>query len=172
MSLVIQADGIRLDPDESRASEWGFLQFIPLPHPEPSQDYVQAVAREMGARVPASPPLTWTHWYQFFHNISEELFLENLGSLEAHRDFLPFQMVELDDGYQAAWGDWTTTNIRFPHGLADLSEDQKERLYSWLVVGSFTVEPGAMVHQHHPDWLLKDKRGKLCEAQAFSTTSL
>jgi hypothetical protein len=67
LMLITQMDGIRLDPDESCESEWGYLQFIPLPNPEPEADFVSAVARQMHARVPDSPPPPmWTHWYHFY----------------------------------------------------------------------------------------------------------
>ena len=31
LSLITQMDGVRLDPGETRDSEWGFLQIVPLP---------------------------------------------------------------------------------------------------------------------------------------------
>ena len=124
LMLITQADEVRLDPGETCASEWGYLQYVPLPNPEPAADFVMAVARQMQARVPAAPPPPmWTHWYHFYHNISEQLFLQNLDALTEVRKDIPYQVVELDDGYQSAWGDWTTTNSKFPHGLAQLAAD-------------------------------------------------
>jgi len=166
LMLITQADGIRLDPGETCASEWGYLQFVPLPNPEPAADFVMAVARQMQARLPvAPPPPMWTHWYHFYHNISEELFLQNLDALAEHRKDLPYQVVELDDGYQSAWGDWTTTNLKFPHGLAQLAADITAKGFTpglWLA--PFVVQSKSQVASTHPDWLVKDQRGKPASA--------
>lgn len=162
LTLTTQLDGIRLDPGEIRDSEWGYLQFAPLPNPEPQADFVEAVARQMQARLLGSPPPPmWTHWYQFYHDISEQRFLDNLDLLLSKRETIPYQVAELDDGYQAAWGDWLATNDRFPHGLAWLSEQITAQGFTpglWLA--PFVVERKSRLAQQHPDWLVKDKHGK------------
>lgn len=162
LMLITQADGIRLDPGETRDSEWGYLQFVPLPNPEPAADFVQAVSRQMQARVPSSPPPPmWTHWYHFYHDITEQLFLKNLDVLSEQRSILPCQVVELDDGYQTAWGDWTTTNAKFPHGLEWLAGQITAKNFTpglWLA--PFVVQSKSQVAREHPDWLVKNQRGK------------
>ncbi|OGO66434.1 MAG: hypothetical protein A2030_06650 [Chloroflexi bacterium RBG_19FT_COMBO_50_10] len=166
LMLCSQADGVWLEPGETRESEWGYLQFLPLPNPEPAAHFVEAVARQMQARVPATPPPPmWTHWYHFYHDISEQLFLQNLDALVAQRVHVPYQVVELDDGYQSAWGDWTSTNAKFPHGLGWLAEQISARGFTpglWL--SPFTVQRKSQVALQHPDWLLKDGSGKPIQA--------
>lgn len=62
LSLVARADGIALDPGEEFLSEWGFFQFVDLPHPDPAADYADTVARFMKPRVSSEPPpAKWTH---------------------------------------------------------------------------------------------------------------
>jgi alpha-galactosidase len=161
LMLRTQMDGIRLDPKESIDSEWGYVQFVPLPHPEPAVDFVEAVARHMEARIPASPPSPmWTHWYHFYHNISEQVFLQNLDKLAEYRTDVPYQVVELDDGYQTAWGDWTVTNARFPHGLDWLADQITAKGFTpglWLA--PFVVQSKSQVACEHPDWLVKNGKG-------------
>jgi alpha-galactosidase len=163
LTLTTQLDGIRIDPGEHYDSEWGFLQFQPLPNPEPQADLLEAVSRHMHARVPASPPPPmWTHWYQFYHDISEQRFLDTLDFLAQKRELLPLQFAELDDGYQSAWGDWLSTNDRFPHGLEWLSGQVRQRGFTpglWLA--PFTAERKSQLAVTHPDWLVKDSHGKL-----------
>ena len=162
LMLTTQLDGIRLDPGETCDSEWGYLQFIPLPSSEPQADFLEAVQRQMHALVPASPPPPmWTHWYQFYHDISEQRFLETLDFLSQKRDVLPLQFAELDDGYQSAWGDWLTTNAKFPHGLEWLAGQVRQRGFMpglWLA--PFAAESKSDFAHAHPDWLVKDRRGK------------
>ncbi|PWB51593.1 MAG: hypothetical protein C3F13_14255 [Anaerolineales bacterium] len=159
--MVTQLDGVCLSPGEKRDSEWGFIQLVELPHPEPMAEYVEAVARQMDARVPATPPPMWTHWYHFYHDISEQKLLETAYVLASHRSDLLFTLIELDDGYQSAWGDWTTTNDKFPHGLSWLAERIKAGGFTpglWLA--PFVVHSRSRIARQHPDWLVKNKRGK------------
>ncbi|MBN2548788.1 MAG: alpha-galactosidase [Anaerolineales bacterium] len=169
-SLIAQADGIALQPGAELASEWGYLQFIDLPAFDPAADFTQAVARQMQPRLPAAPPSAkWNHWYHFFENISEDLFLANLEAIDRLQDTLPFRTVQLDDGYQSAWGDWDTCNAKFPHGLAYLAEQVRRKGYTpglWLA--PFVVDPRSRLAQQHPDWLVRDNRGKPMRSGFFT----
>jgi alpha-galactosidase len=169
LRLAAQADGILLEPDETFDSEWGYIQTLTLPDPDPAREYACAVARQMGARVCLKPPpLQWTHWYHFFQQISAQKFISNLDAIKESSQQVPFQIVQLDDGYQPAWGDWTTTNAKFPAGLADLAERVREAGYTpglWL--SPFVVQPGSQIHKDHPDWLLCDRRGRWVNAGFF-----
>jgi alpha-galactosidase len=160
--LITQADAIRLDPGETCESEWGYLQFVPLPNPEPAADFVMAVARQMQARVPlAPPPPMWTHWYHYYHNITEQLFLRNLDILAEQHTIVPYHVVELDDGYQSAWGDWTSTNSKFPHGLEWLASKIIAKGFTpglWLA--PFAVQNKSRIAREHAEWLVKNKHGK------------
>ena len=162
LTLTAQADGVLLGPGEQLKSEWGYLQFIDLPCADPAADYVEAVARQMKARVPAvPPPAQWTHWYHFFRSITADLFVANLNTIDSIRETIPFKIVQLDDGYQSAWGDWTTCNAKFPRGLAHLSDSIKQKGYtSGLWLAPFVVDPRSKIAQQHPEWLVKDKKGK------------
>ncbi len=162
LTLTAQADNVLLEPGEELRSEWGYLQFIDLPCDDPAKDYVEAVARQMIARVPAiPPPAQWTHWYHFFQSITEGLFIDNLHTIDKIRDTIPFKIVQLDDGYQSAWGDWTTCNAKFPNDLSHLSQRIKEKGYtSGLWLAPFVVDPRSRTAREHPDWLVKDKNGK------------
>ncbi|MDD5398568.1 MAG: alpha-galactosidase, partial [Dehalococcoidia bacterium] len=162
LTLTAQADGVLLEPGETFKSEWGYLQFLDLPCADPAADYVHAVARQMKARVPAvPPPAQWTHWYHFFQSITADLFIANLNTIDSIRETIPFKIVQLDDGYQSAWGDWTKCNAKFPRGLAHLSDSIKEKGYtSGLWLAPFVVDPRSKTAQQHPEWLVKDKKGK------------
>ena len=161
LRLAAQVDGVLLPPGESFASEWGYLQAVPLPDPEPAGEYVCAVARQMGARTQHIPALQWSHWYHIYQDISAEKFNANLRALDGVKAQAPFKVVQLDDGYQAAWGDWTAPNEKFPGGLAALAQGVRQAGYTpglWLA--PFVVQPGSAIEWEHPDWLLRDRRGR------------
>ena len=52
----------------------------------------------------------WCSWYHYFHAITEEAMRSNLHALRELRSQFPIEVVQLDDGYQAALGDWDRTN--------------------------------------------------------------
>lgn len=162
LTLAAPADGILLEPGEEFSSEWGYLQFIDLPSADPAADYVAAVARQMKPRVPATPPAAqWTHWYHFFQYITADLFIQNLNTIDNISETIPFKIVQLDDGYQSAWGDWTTCNAKFPDGLAHLSNAIKAKGYtSGLWLAPFVVDPRSKIAHEHPEWMVKDNKGK------------
>ena len=162
LTLTAQADGVLLEPGDEFKSEWGYLQFIDLPAADPASDYVETVARQMKARVPAlPPPAQWTHWYHFFQSITADLFIDNLNAIDNIRETIPFKIVQLDDGYQSAWGDWLTCNAKFPLGLEHLSKNITGKGYtSGLWLAPFVVDPRSQTARQHPDWLVKDRKGK------------
>ena len=162
LTLTAQADGVLLEPGEKLSSEWAYLQFIDLPSADPAGDYVETVARQMKARVTATPPpAQWTHWYHFFQSITADLFINNLNAIDNIRETIPFKIVQLDDGYQSAWGDWLTCNAKFPRGLEHLSKSITAKGYtSGLWLAPFVVDPRSQTATQHPDWLVKDRKGK------------
>lgn len=161
LQVICQADGVSLAPGEQMASEWVYLQIVDLRQDDPLADYAAAVGRQMRARVPQKVKTGWCSWYYFFQNICEEDFVANLDSLAQLRDELPLQIAQLDDGYQADVGDWLSVNAKFPHGLAWLSQQVKAHgLTPGLWLAPFIVKLTARLEDEHPEWLLKDKRGR------------
>jgi len=125
---------------------------------------LETFADELGARAGArtgSPfQAGWCSWYQFFGQVSEADLLRNLETLGKARLEFPIDLVQLDDGYQRAIGDWLETNERFPRGLAPLAQDIRSagfRAGIWLA--PFCVVPESRLFEAHPDWLLRGEGG-------------
>jgi alpha-galactosidase len=128
------ADGIRIEQGETLWSERVAIDVVGHPNAQ-LERYGDALAREMGARVPAVTPAGWCSWYYFFTQVTEEDVVRNLRFLEQHRRELPVQTVQIDDGYQADIGDWLTVNEKFPRGMAWLASEIKRAGYTpglWL----------------------------------------
>ncbi|MBT7191305.1 MAG: alpha-galactosidase, partial [Anaerolineae bacterium] len=64
----------------------------------------------------ATPPTIWCSWYSFYTHISEQ----NLNQALDDLGDLPFDVFQVDDGWQRAIGDWVP-NEKFPGGLDSLS---------------------------------------------------
>jgi alpha-galactosidase len=165
LSLSAQCDGVVLPPGGERITDWAYLQFIPLETPDPLGDYIHAVARENGARVPSATPIGWCSWYHYFDRVSERDMLDNLAALAQARARLPLDFVQLDDGYQAQVGDWFETNARFPRGLAWLSNEIRAHGQTpglWLA--PYIVRSDAQLNRLHPDWFLRAALGRKANA--------
>ena len=109
-----------------------------------------------GARTQAPFQAGWCSWYQFFAAVSEADVLRNLEALAKLRASLPIDVVQIDDGYQRAIGDWLDTNERFPRGLAPLAADIRSAGFTpGLWTAPFCVVAESEVFREHADWLLR-----------------
>ena len=123
--------------------------------------YAEAVASEGNARRSFTTPSGWCSWYYYFTKVSEEAVAENLMALRSQRTTVPVDVVQIDDGYQTAIGDWLSVKETFPHGMGSLAERIRLAGYRpglWL--SPFTVAANSRLAAEHPEWLVHDTNGK------------
>jgi alpha-galactosidase len=160
IGAVAFADGGPLRPGETLWSE-RLLMDVEGATSEGLARYTDALAREMGARVPARVPTGWCSWYYYFQDVTEADVLRNLAFLREQRARLPLDCVQIDDGYQANIGDWTAVNEKFPRGMAFLAEEIKRAGFTpglWLA--PFLVGESSRLYADHPDWVIRSERGE------------
>ncbi len=101
-------------------------------------------------------PTVWCSWYSFYTHINEENLsqaLDNLGDL-------PFDFFQVDDGWQRAIGDWIP-NEKFPGGMDALTAQiRRTGRTPGLWLAPLLVVPSSNTYRQHPDWLLRDEKGK------------
>ncbi|MGZ4728175.1 MAG: glycoside hydrolase family 36 protein [Acidimicrobiales bacterium] len=115
------------------------------------------VGRVGRARVTAPYQVGWCSWYHYFHQVSEADLRSNL----ALAGDWPFDVFQLDDGFQSAIGDWLTTNERFPSDLDAIAAaiaGAGRRPGLWIA--PFIAAPDSKVVADHPDWLTRDAHGE------------
>ena len=102
----------------------------------------------------------YTSWYNYYQKISEDIILRDLASLDSQREYI--NTFQIDDGYQTAVGDWFSINAeKFPNGMKVLVDAIHQRgLTAGLWLAPFGAQKGSMLAKEHPDWLIKDKKGK------------
>lgn len=129
-----------------------------------SADYDEAFDRyfdEMGVTCRTEKRRTgYTTWYNYYGGITEEVVLRDLESIrKLDTDFDCFQ---IDDGYQAAIGDWLITDKKkFPSGMKRIADEiHKCNMEAGLWLAPFAGVPGSRLFKEHRDWFITDKNGK------------
>ena len=113
----------------------------------------------VGCKKPAIDHLSgYTSWYNYFQNINEDIILRDLNGLDRASEEV--NIFQVDDGYQAAVGDWLITDHKkFPHGMKYIADKIHEKGYkAGLWLAPFSAQVSSMVAKKHPDWLLRHNR--------------
>ena len=128
------------------------------------QDLFDRYFQAMALPPPTAPPaLGWTSWYRYFTKISAATLLHDLEQLKATPLTAGQQPAyfQIDDGWQTAVGDWQSVRPAFPEGMARLAGDIRSRgLLPGLWLAPFVASGKSELARQHPDWLLKDARGR------------
>lgn len=160
LEAICLADGVPLPPGKTRWSERLLVDAVGASSEQLAR-YGDVLGAEMGARVPSPSPDGWCSWYRYFFNVTEEVALANLRFAADHRDRLPFTYFQIDDGYQAGIGDWTTVNEKFPHGLKWLANEIRAAGFRpglWLA--PLFAGAKSRLYADHPEWVVRDADGR------------
>lgn len=114
--------------------------------------WADGFASRAGVGTVRKSPSIWCSWYQYFTSVTEDDMVENIDAID--RLELPIDVIQLDDGYQTAHGDWLTLSDRFEslQGIADRIANTGRRSGIWLA--PFLVFPDSDLAANHPDWLV------------------
>ncbi|MGB9722764.1 MAG: alpha-galactosidase [Chloroflexia bacterium] len=159
LTLACSADGMPLSPGERLSSERTAL-LLADSRERPLEAYAEALGKEMEAIIGEEVPRGWCSWTAFYQDLTEEDVRRQVEWLARHREELPVEVIQVDDGWERAIGDWTA-NERFPHGMAHLAEEIRQAGFRpglWLA--PFIVHPRSQLAKAHPEWLLRDERGR------------
>ncbi|MBN1305415.1 MAG: alpha-galactosidase [Anaerolineales bacterium] len=115
--------------------------------------YAELLGERFGTGLADRPPWVWCSWYSLYSEIDEEKLLH---ILEEQKD-LPFEVFQVDDGWEKKVGDWEA-NHKFPSGMGALAEKiHAAGRTPGLWLAPLLVVPSSNLYQQHPDWLLRDK---------------
>ena len=100
----------------------------------------------------------YTSWYHRYNAITDQSLLEDLAGIKEEHGYHVFQV---DDGYQAAVGDWLKNSPGFPQGIAHVFESAKAKgLERGIWCAPFIALEHSNIVKLHPEWVLKDKSGQ------------
>lgn len=162
-TLLLGALGLdtpRLTADQDTLSGWyaadGADWFLAY---GPEQEVFQAYASLLADRFGTSPRRAgnvWCSWYAYYENITETQLTKDFGDLSG----LPFDVVQIDDGWEEMVGDWEP-NAKFPSGMRSLADRITDAGFTpglWLA--PFIALPGSKLARSRPELLLRDAAGQ------------
>ena len=150
----VELDGLSLKGSyESGDGEWLITRGSEV---DVFQRYASLLSEKFGKTRYETPLRVWCSWYSLYKWINEHIILNTLDSLGD----LPFDVFQLDDGWQVTHGDWEPTR-KFPSGMANLaSRISATGRTPGLWLAPFMVTKLSSVYRDHPDWLLRDEHGR------------
>lgn len=165
MRLWASGDGCRLEPGKSFETDWAAVGWLNLDDVSPLDAYLDLAAESSGARVPESRPVGWSSWYYFFESVSSHAVDANLAWLADQSQRLPFELVQLDDGFQADVGDWYRFHDGFDGGVQPLSQRIADAgMTPGLWLAPFIAKPRSKWVRDHPEWVLRRAGGRPANA--------
>jgi hypothetical protein len=122
MSLEVSSDmsDIIVDPGETRRSEEVLV--LAAPYDAAIANLLRWMAITHGSRTARGPVFGWCSWYSCTTKITEKDVSGIVDVVAANRDRLPMQVIQIDDGWQNAWGDWTPDLKKFPNGMKPIAD--------------------------------------------------
>jgi alpha-galactosidase len=125
---------------------------------------LESFAETMGRvnQVRHKPPLngfcSWLYTHEFATEVEQ---LKNAEFIAAHLKPYGMEYVQIDYGYQKAFGDWES-NERYPHGMKWLAGKIRDLgLKPGIWIMPYAIAENTDVARNHPEWLIRDSEGRL-----------
>ncbi len=124
------------------------------------EDYANQLGNRFGKIQKDGAPRIWCSWYSLYTMIDEEILFKTFDELGD----LPFDVLQVDDGWQISIGDWDV-NKKFPSGMNALAEKIKStgrRAGLWLA--PLIAVKSSRLFKEHKDWFLRNEHGRFVSA--------
>ncbi|MEW6471805.1 MAG: glycoside hydrolase family 36 protein [Actinomycetota bacterium] len=148
-------DRIVLGPGEERR-----LEPLWLAGGEPGarySEYAALAGAEAGARAATPAPPGWCSWYHHYSSVTPEAVRAVVPAAVA----AGLRVVQIDDGYQAAIGEWRTPRSSWAGGTAAVAADIRTAgLRAGIWTAPFLADERGRLVAAHPDWVLRGRAGR------------
>jgi alpha-galactosidase len=118
--------------------------------------YGRHVKRANRVRINPWNPVGWCSWYHYFGKLDWPDVLENLDVAARDRRSFPFEVFQVDDGYETEIGDWMSAKPGYPElaGLARAIKRKGFRAGIWTA--PFSAAETSKLFAEHPDWMVAE----------------
>ena len=150
LAISSEMSDIVVDPGESRTSEE--VLFLIAPHREASEAAMRWIAATHGTRVHRGPFTGWCSWYEQYGAVTAAHVQTVAEAARAHRERIPQAVIQIDEGYEQAWGDWRP-NAKFPEGWAPVvAAIRAAGAIPGVWIAPLGVYDSTGLIQEHPEW--------------------
>ena len=140
------------------SSEELFISFHPFQGYYSLLKYAEITGKRMHVKI-RPPKVGWCSWYYYYIDITNDELLKNVQFFQNNPD-IPVEMIQLDDGYFTAVGDFTSFNSKFPNGLLKFVEEtHRQGKAAGLWIAPFFATESSELFRKNPNWFLKDSEG-------------
>jgi alpha-galactosidase len=158
VQVVVDTEGLSLGAGET----WELEELLATGGPRRA-DLLASLATRIAVNHPPprpkAPPTGWCSWYCFGPRVTSKQVLDNLDFIAKNVPALKY--VQIDDGYQAAMGDWLDTGKAFGGDVRPVLKQIADKGFEPAIwVAPFVAEADSRVFKEHPDWFVKDDDGK------------
>ena len=127
----------------------------------PFEEYADQLAGKEGVSVTRSAPTGWCSWYHYYTKVTAADIDKTLDLLDGHYSSLGVKLLQVDDGYDPAVGDWLVTNESFPEGMKAVADSISARgMVPGVWLAPFTVARKSKLFKDKRDWLVTGRRGR------------
>lgn len=120
--------------------------------------FADAISKNHPKRPFKEIPTGWCSWLVYGPNITAKNIYDNLDAIKENN--LNLKYIQIDDGYQAYWGDWFDFTDKFEGGVKRVCLDIKDKGFEPAIwVAPFVAEKDSKLFKNHPDWFVKDENG-------------
>ena len=124
LDVVLETENLELAPGESWELEELFLN--QTAHPPDVLNVLAARIEKHHPHAMLRPvPTGWCSWYYFGPRVTAQNVLDNLEAIA--KSIPDLKYVQIDDGYQAAMGDWLETGKAFGGDVVSVLKEIRKR---------------------------------------------
>lgn len=118
--------------------------------------YAELLKHRFGQGRYEQAPTVWCSWYSCYTKISEVSLRETLHAWGE----MPFDVFQVDDGWQVKVGDWQP-NQKFPSGMAALAEQIRSTgRTAGLWLAPLIAAHSSALYRSRPGWFLRDENNR------------
>jgi alpha-galactosidase len=118
--------------------------------------YASMLGETFGRGRTNAAPRVWCSWYSLYAAIDERIMHQVIDQVTG----IPFEVLQVDDGWQAGIGDWEASE-KFPSGMQALAARIRAAGFiPGLWLAPLLAVPSSCRHREHPEWLLRDGKGR------------